>query len=523
MAEPPDVLAETFRAEWPRLVATAMRLLGDLQGAEDVVQDVLVTALDRWPLTGVPANPAAWLMTACRNRALNRLRDEGRARDRSVALAPLLGHEPSDKLAIPDDRLRLVFICCHPVLPRDSAGALTLRMVGGLSTVDIARAWHVPEATMAQRIVRAKRTLAQRQVPFEEPGGDELAQRLPAVLDVVYLIFNEGYLARAGEQLTRPPLAAEAHRLARLLTELLPAEPEVWALRALIAFHRSRDGTRMDSAGNLMTLEHQDRGRWDQILIDEGRSCLAKTGKGPLGIQARLAAHHATAPSYADTDWTGIIACYDELLDREPSAVLALHRAVAVAMAYGAAAALPLLDALVTDPALTRSHRVWSVRADLLQRLGRPDGAAEDYDRALALVDNDVERRYLAAAREHLKEHLCHTPNAPRPSSGRSRTSSPTSPTAPITRAGGPASCRSNASRTTTPPAQRTGRSCAAQAAVPSTATTRSPRTSHRTSSNSASPPAPPGQPGGSRSPRPAQAEPPSRSPSTCGRPGSCA
>jgi RNA polymerase sigma-70 factor (ECF subfamily) len=382
-----------------------MRLVGDLQAAEDVVQDVLVTALDRWPLTGVPANPAAWLMTACRNRALNRLRDEGRARDRTAALAPLLGEGPAEEPVIPDDRLRLVFICCHPFLPRDSAAALTLRMLGGLSTVDIARAWHVPESTMAQRIVRAKRVLAQKRVPFEEPEGDELSLRLPAVLDVVYLIFNEGYLAGTGEQLIRPPLAAEAHRLARLLTELLPAEPEVWALCALIAFHRSRDDARLDHAGDLVTLEHQDRNHWDRVLIDEGRTCLAKAGDGPLGIQARLASYHATARSFADTDWAGIVACYDDLLEREPSSVLMLHRAVAVAMAYGPATALPLLDALATDPALTRSHRVWSVRADLLRRIGRPDSAAEDYDHALALVDNDVERRYLAAARARIKEH----------------------------------------------------------------------------------------------------------------------
>jgi RNA polymerase sigma-70 factor (ECF subfamily) len=404
VAEPPGVLADTFRTEWPRLVAMATRLTGDLQTAEDVVQDVLVTALDRWPLTGVPANPAAWLMTACRNRALNRLRDERRARDRAAALVPLLGEEQPTEPAVPDDRLRLVFICCHPVLPRDSAAALTLRLVGGLSTVDIARAWHVPEPTMAQRIARAKRTLGERQVPFEEPHGEELAQRLPTVLDVVYLIFNEGYLASGGEHLARPLLAAEAHRLASLLTELLPAEPEAWALRALIAFHRSREGTRLDEAGNLVTLEHQDRSRWDQVLADEGQRCLAKTGPGPLGIQARLAGYHATAPSFAATDWTGIVACYDELLECEPSSVVALHRAVAIAMAHGPGAALPLLDALIAEPALTRSHRVWAVRADLLRRLGRHESAAGDYDRALALVDNDTERRYLAAARAEIEE-----------------------------------------------------------------------------------------------------------------------
>jgi RNA polymerase sigma factor (sigma-70 family) len=410
MSDPSEVLADTFRGEWPRLVSAAMRLLGDLQAAEDVVQDVLVTALDRWPLVGVPANPAAWLMTACRNRALNRARDEGRARDRTAGLAALLGsgqvEEPErEDPRIPDDRLRLMFICCHPVLPPDARAALTLRMLGGLSTTDIARAWHVPEPTMAQRIVRAKRLLAERRVPFEEPRGTELAQRLPDVLDVIYLVFNEGYLASGGEHLTRPPLALEAHRLARLLTDLLPREPEAWALRALIAFHRSRDGARVDGEGNLVMIEHQDRARWDRALIDEGCSCMPRAGDGPLGIQARMAAQHATAPSFADTDWAAIIACYDTLLDREPGAVLALNRAVAVAMADGAAAALPLLDALVTDPALSRGHRVWSVRADLLRRLGQPGRAADDYDRALALVDNDIERRYLADARSHTEEY----------------------------------------------------------------------------------------------------------------------
>ena len=402
----PEVLAETFRAEWPRLVAAAMRLLGDLGAAEDVVQDALILALDRWPLTGVPANPAAWLMTACRNRALNRIRDERRARDRDRALQPLWRNETADLPQIADDRLRLVFICCHPVLPAVSQVALTLRMVGGLSTGDIARAWHVPEATMAQRLVRAKRALAEARVPFEEPVGDEFAQRLPSVLDVIYLIFNEGYLASGGDQLTRPDLAAEAHRLARLLTDLLPAEPEPWALRALIALQRSRDPARTDASGNLVTLEDQDRTRWDRALIDEGLAALARTGgDAPLVLQARLAACHATAPSFADTDWTAIVGCYDALLAQRPTGVLALNRAVAVAMAAGPRAALPLLDALVEDRALARSHRVFAVRADLLRRLGLAGRAAADYDRALALVDNDIERRYLTDAREQIKEH----------------------------------------------------------------------------------------------------------------------
>ncbi|HEV8174754.1 MAG TPA: sigma-70 family RNA polymerase sigma factor [Actinoplanes sp.] len=402
----PDVLADTFRAEWPRLVAAAMRLLGDLQSAEDVVQDALMSALDRWPLSGVPTNPAAWLMTACRNRALNRIRDERRARDRHRALLPFGQPEPAEIPQIADDRLRLVFICCHPVLPADSQVALTLRMIGGLSTVDIARAWHVPEATMAQRLVRAKRTLAEARVPFEEPAGRELTRRLPAVLDVIYLIFNEGYLASGGDGLTRPDLASEAHRLARLLTDLLPTEPEAWALRALIALQRSREAARTDVSGNLITLEHQDRTRWDQALIDEGLDALAHTGgDAPLVLQARLAGCHSTAPTFADTDWAAIVGCYDALLAQTPTPVVALNRAVAVAMADGPQVALPLLDALIEDRALARSHRVFAVRADLLRRLGHTDRAAADYDRALALVDNDVERRYLTDARTRLKEY----------------------------------------------------------------------------------------------------------------------
>jgi RNA polymerase sigma factor (sigma-70 family) len=300
----PELLSELFRAEWARLVATSMRLVGDLQTAEDVVQDVLMSALDRWPLTEVPANPAAWLMTACRNRALNVLRDNGRARDRTRALGPLVIGEVSDDLAeepsIEDDPLRLMFICCHPALPVDNRVALTLRMVGGLSTEDIARAWHAPTATIAQRIVRAKKLLAQRRVPFVEPAGEELAQRLPAVLDVVYLIFNEGHLASSGDRLTRSSLTIEAQRLSRLLTELLPDQPQTWALRSLIALQRSREDSRVGPDGKLRTLEQQDRDRWDPAQIAEGLDALSRacacTGdraEAALLIQARLAAYHA--------------------------------------------------------------------------------------------------------------------------------------------------------------------------------------------------------------------------------------
>jgi RNA polymerase sigma factor (sigma-70 family) len=407
-----EALTRVFRAEWPRLVAAATRIVGDLQAAEDVAQEVLIAALHRWPLAGVPDNPGAWLMTACRRRALNARRDSGRARSRDHGLVPLLGPgepDPPGRPVIEDDRLRLVFICCHPVLPLDARVALTLRMVGGLSTAEIAAAYHTPTATIAQRIVRAKRTLAERRVPFVEPAGHELALRLPAVVEVVYLIFNEGYLASTGQALTRPPLAEEAHRLARLLTELLPDSAEVWALRALIALQRSRDDARLGDDGELLTLREQDRGRWNRDLIAEGLDALARADRcpGPGGPlmreQARLAAYHAAAPSFDATDWVGVIGCYDRLLDGEANPVVALNRAVAVAMAHGAARALPLVDGLVREPALARTHRAFAVRADLLGRLGRAEEAAADYDRALDLVDNDVERRHLRRMRAALR------------------------------------------------------------------------------------------------------------------------
>jgi RNA polymerase sigma-70 factor, ECF subfamily len=404
----PDRLEEVFRTEWARLVAFTMRLVDDLQSAEDVVQDVLVSAMDRWPLVGIPDEPAAWLFTACRNRALNLLRDNGRTRDRTRALAVSLADagDEAPMWTIRDDRLRLVFICCHPVLSVEAQVALTLRMLGGLSTEEIARAWHQPTATIGQRIVRAKRTLAESRVPFVEPEGEELTDRLSAVLDVVYLIFNEGYLASFGADLLRTPLTAEAHRLARLITELLPDQAGPWALRALIAFQRSRETTRLDQTGRLVTLEHQDRSRWDRRLIAEGSDAIARAEalsanrpRGTLVCQARIAAAHATAPSYDATDWNTILACYDQLVADTNNPVVALNRAVAVAMVNGPESAVPLLDGLVADPALANAHRVWAVRADLLRRLGDRRLAILDYDAALARVDNDIERHHLTTMR----------------------------------------------------------------------------------------------------------------------------
>jgi RNA polymerase sigma factor (sigma-70 family) len=409
-----DALTATFRDEWPRLVAAAVRILGDLQAAEDVVQETFVTALDRWPLVGVPERPGAWLTTACRNRALNRLRDTQREQRRSRGLRPLL--EPASRTAGPegldeppgisDDRLRLIAMCCHPLLSTDAQVALTLRMVVGLTTEQISRGFHLPAATIAQRIVRAKRTLAAHRVTFsaDEPA---VQGRLPAMLDVVYLIFNEGYLSTAGDRLTRGDLALEAHRLAGLLTELAGGEPGPWALRALFSLQLSRWATRTGPDGALLTMDAQDRSRWDRELIADGIAALERAratgGRGPLLLQAELAAAHATAATFADTDWAAIVALYDELRAVQDTAFVALNRAVAVAMADGPAAALPLLDELVCDQALRGSHRVWSVRADLHRRLGDTAAALADYDQALGLVSNDVERRYLADTSRRLR------------------------------------------------------------------------------------------------------------------------
>jgi RNA polymerase sigma factor (sigma-70 family) len=400
-------LVATFREEWPRLVAATMWIVSDLQAAEDVVQETFVAALDHWPLLGIPERPGAWLMTACRNRARNVVRDTGRAQQKSRALQPLLTGPSDQDLApeIPDDRLRLIAMCCHPLLSTDAQVALTLRMVAGLTTEEIARGYHVSATTMAQRIVRAKRTLTAHRITFaaDEPG---MRERLPAILDVIYLVFNEGYLSAAGDTLTRGDLAVEAHRLACVLTEVAGGEQEPWALRALLSFQLSRQATRTGADGALLTLDAQDRSRWDRELIGDGVSALRRAhriaGRGPLLVQAELAAAHATAATFAQTDWPAIVALYDELIALQNTAVVALNRAVALAMAAGPAAALPVLDTLVEYPALRGSHRVWSVRADLHRRLGDTPAARADYDRAIDLVGNDVERRYLADARRRL-------------------------------------------------------------------------------------------------------------------------
>ncbi len=407
-----EALAAAFREEWPQLIGAALRIVGDLQTAEDVAQETLLVALDRWPLLGVPERPGAWLMTACRNRARNVVRDAGRGRQRHASLWPLLSAPPVPGPALPDagapeiadDRLRLIAMCCHPLLSTDGQVALTLRMVAGLTTQEIARGFHLPATAIAQRIVRAKRSLKQHRVAFASDDPD-VPGRLASILDVIYLIFNEGYLPTAGDTLTRGDLAFEARRLACLLTELTGGEPEPWALRALLSFQLSRWSTRAGPDGALRTLDAQDRGQWDRELIADGARALDRARRGGPGggrallLQAELAACHATAASFAATDWAAIVTLYDELLAIQDTPVVALNRAVAVAMADGPAAGLPLLDRLVEDPALRGSHRAWAVRADLHHRAGHTAAALADYDRALELVSNQAERRYLTDAR----------------------------------------------------------------------------------------------------------------------------
>ncbi len=407
-------LTAVFREEWPRLIAAALRITGDLQAAEDAAQETLLTALDCWPLQGVPSRPGAWLMTACRNRARNVVRDDSRARLRIASLRPLLDSPPltgqapgREAPSITDDRLRLIGMCCHPLLSADAQVVLTLRMVTGLTTAEIARGCNVPATTIAQRIVRAKRTLSRHRLAFATDDPDILT-RLASILDVIYLIFNEGYLPTEGESLTRGDLAFEAHRVASLLNRLLPGEPDPWALRSLLSFQLSRWSTRAAPDGTPLTLDSQDRSLWDRELVGDGVRSLQRARRGgrrsPLLLQAELAACHATAPSFAATDWASMVALYDELLAIQDTPVVALNRAVAVAMAAGPMAALPDLNRLACDPVLAGSHRVWAVRADVHRRAGHAAAAISDYDRALGIAANQAERRYLARARRETEE-----------------------------------------------------------------------------------------------------------------------
>jgi RNA polymerase sigma factor (sigma-70 family) len=412
-------VAKTIEAIWhiesARVVGTVARLTHDLGLAEDFAQDALVAALENWPASGVPDNPGAWLTTTARRRALDRLRHDRIAAPRHAELA--LGLDASQAVRqqelaertdatldddIGDDVLRLIFAACHPLLSREASCALTLKVVGGLSTAEIARAYLKPEPTVAQRIVRAKRTLAEAHVPFEVPHGPELALRLAAVLEVIYLIFNEGYTATAGEDWTRPALCNEALRLGRVLAGLMPETAEVHGLAALMDIQASRISARVDASGEPILLLDQDRSRWDRMLVRRGLAALAHAESlpgpfGPCTLQAAIAACHARAATAADTDWPRIAALYDALAEIAPSPVVTLNRAVAVGMAFGPAAGLDLVDALQEEPALARYHLLLSVRGDLLAKLGRVQEARAEFERAAALTRNARERALLLA------------------------------------------------------------------------------------------------------------------------------
>ncbi|MFG2846430.1 RNA polymerase sigma factor [Kitasatospora sp. NPDC048296] len=388
-----------FRIESARIIAGVARIVRDVGIAEELAQDALVAALEQWPRDGVPDNPGAWLTATAKRRAIDLVRRrEVYARKlaevgRSVEDVP--PPEPVEPDDIDDDLLRLIFTACHPVLSARARIALTLRLLGGLTTPEIARAFLVPEATVAQRIVRAKRALAKADVPFEVPYGDDRAQRLSSVLEVIYLIFNEGYSATAGDDLLRPQLCEDALRLARVLAALMPAEPEAHGLAALLEFQASRTATRTGPDGRPVLLAEQNRARWDGLLIRRGFDALQRAGAGPYSVQAAIAACHAKARRYEDTDWATIAALYGRLLVLTPSPVVALNRAVAVSMAQGPAAALELVDALAAEPALRDYHLLPSVRGDLLARLGRAAEARAEFERAAGLTRNERERELL--------------------------------------------------------------------------------------------------------------------------------
>ena len=400
-------IAAIFRAESGRSVATLVRLFGSIDIAEEAVQDAFAVAIERWPSAGLPPNPGAWITTTARNRAIDRLRRESSRHDRHAHAALLQAEdEPIEPEGpVKDDRLRLIFTCCHPALAPEAQIALTLRLLGGLQTPEIARAFLVQEATMAARITRAKKKIAAARIPYRVPGDAELPDRLKPVLAVLYLVFNEGYTASAGEELTRPDLSAEAIRLARLLAELMPDEPEVIGLLALLLLTESRRAARTAPRGteaqakpaSLVLLPDQDRTVWDRRLIAEGqalvRACLRRNQPGPYQIQAAINAVHSDAPTAERTDWAQILALYDQLLAVAPTPVVALNRAVAVAEVKGPAAALAVVDELD----LSDYHLFHSTRAEFLTRLGRHADAATAYEAALRLASNAAERAFLAS------------------------------------------------------------------------------------------------------------------------------
>jgi RNA polymerase sigma-70 factor (ECF subfamily) len=407
-ADTHQAIDAVWRIESARLIAGLTRIVRDVGLAEELAQDALVAALEQWPDSGVPDNPGAWLMATAKHRAIDQLRrrtmlerkheELGRELEAQEMVVPDLDAAIDDDIG--DDLLRLVFIACHPVLSTEARVALTLRLLGGLTTDEIARAFLVPEPTIAQRIVRAKRTLAEKRVPFEVPRVTELASRLSSVLEVIYLIFNEGYTATAGDDWIRPALCDEALRLGRILAELVPKESEVHGLVALMEIQASRLRSRVGSSGEPILLLDQNRARWDQLLIRRGLLALERADKiggalGPYALQAAIAACHARAHTAEETDWKRIAALYDALAELTPSPVVELNRAVAHSMAFGPTAGLELVDALTSEPSLRNYHLLPSVRGDLLAKLGRVDEARAEFERAASLTQNAPERELL--------------------------------------------------------------------------------------------------------------------------------